>query len=292
MRIVGIDEAGYAPLLGPLVSSRVEFDSSDPKTVSEALLACPVKIADSKTLYHGEKTLHRLEQPVCVFYPGNGSLGSYLDAVAKSSEPPFYSDFSLKLPFCNSPSVNDRHLAERMKESVRFSSATSLYLSEHKFNTLYLKTNNKSEVLWQLLRTHIQSVVNETEDDVLFLVDRIGSRRYYAGHLWELFGKPPNTVRETKDSSEYGFIQRGRRILFRIETRADSTEPTVSLASIFSKYLRELFVFCLCRYFSARLGEQVSVSGYRDKRTKDFVRRIEKRLGEWRISKEQIIRMA
>ncbi|MCX7703817.1 MAG: hypothetical protein N2234_06940 [Planctomycetota bacterium] len=292
MRIVAIDEAGYAPLLGPLVSSRVEFESLEPTSLTNSLLSSPFPIKDSKVLYNGRKTLHRLEQPVRSLYPESTTSGSYLKAVAEYGEPPFYWDPTVKLPLSTLSSLEPVSILSSASGEVRFRGATSLYFSEQKFNHLYLETPNKAELLWSLLKGHIRAVLEKTKEDVLFLIDRLGSRRFYAAHLWELFQKLPDAVRETQNCSEYRFVQKDRIVWFCIKTAADLTEPPVSLASIFSKYLRELFLHCLCKYFGERLGEEVQVSGYRDRRTKEFIRQIEKRLDEWRISKEQLIRIA
>lgn len=288
MRVVGIDEAGYAPLLGPLVVSRVEFDAPDAHSVSEALLSSPHKIADSKILFGGRDRLKRLESPVCAFCSPNRTLGEYLGEVAPHNEPPFYSDPSLVLPVCSV----EQERGFDTDGDVRFFGATSLFLSERDFNEKLKRTRNKAELLFDTVRIHIEDVLHTTDDDVLFLIDRLGSRRYYAKHLWEVFRNSPDALKETRLFSEYLFRENRRRVLVRFSTDADAEEPAVSLSSIFSKYLRELFMICFCGYFSRRLGEEVRVSGYHDARTKRFIETAKRLLHRWGIEEEEFIRMA
>ena len=288
MRIVGIDEAGYAPLLGPLVVSRVEFDATNIRPVSDTLLTSPYKIADSKTLFNGRDRMRRLEAPVLTFCSPNRTLGDYLQTVAPNDEPPFYSDPSLRLPVS---AVEQEHRF-RSDADVEFCGATSLFLSERNFNEKLKRFGNKAELLFEVVSTHIKDVLDRTDDDVLFIIDRLGSRRFYAKHLWDVFGASPNALKETKLSSEYLFREKGRRVLVRFLTDADAKEPVVSLASIFSKYLRELFMICFCAFFSRCLDEEVRVSGYYDGRTKRFIETAKKSLHLWGIKEEEFIRMA
>lgn len=289
MHIVGIDEAGYGPLLGPLVMSRVEFNAVDTSSLSDALSELPYRITDSKILFKGRNTLSNLERPVHSLYPTSRTLKMYLDRIAYEDEPPFYSNDSLRLPICGDVEANGNFKGDKETE---FCGAVSLYLTEERFNREYRKTMNKAELLFGMLKKHIRSVLKNTEDDVIFFIDRFGSRQYYGEHLWGILEDSPSAVRETRTSSEYLFRDGGRHILVRFSTDADVNEPVVSLSSIFSKYLRELFMICLCDYLSELFGERIRISGYHDRRTRLLLHNLKNILSKQGIEEEKLLRMA
>ncbi len=86
MLFIGIDEAGYGPLLGPLVVAGTVFRTADvlePEELGARVLAAArragVDVGDSKRLFGATRELAALETPVLAFLATVGADAAGLD---------------------------------------------------------------------------------------------------------------------------------------------------------------------------------------------------------------------
>jgi hypothetical protein len=294
--VAGIDEAGYGPLLGPLVVSAVAFEL--PETQRDAdlwkLLAGAVTrkptgragalaIADSKRLFHRKRpnALEHLERGVLAMLATRGvraaSLRQLLGvlspaAAERLTEYPWYAQADLPLPQCISATdaaLTGNALAAAMgKAAVRLTAMRSEVVLVGEFNRTVRATHNKSTTLFdvnsrlfaQLWRTLWQAGPPGT---VRVRVDRHGGRIRYLRGLQRVFGRCDfKIVRESQTASGYRISDRRREMQMDFGTDFDRLHLPVALASMTSKYVRELFVSLLNRYWAARVADLAPTAGY------------------------------
>ena len=102
----------------------------------------------------------------------------------------------------------------------------------------------------------------------------------YRPHLTTAFGAREMYIEEeTPARSAYRFDHRGRDLRFEFIASGESANMAVALASILSKYLRELFMTALNEYWRREIdGLRPTAGYYRDGHR--FLADIKARLGE------------
>ena len=264
MRTVGIDEAGYGPLVGPLVCAAVEFDGA-PEEFERTLERWTLEVADSKALYSGPDTLWRLESvTLSMLDPVPRRVGELLEALVGPCERPFYLDPDRPLPIHRRTRIERPPARIRTRVGLRTAAA---------FNAAHRRLPTKAEIAWELVAAHIVRVASE-DGPLAVLVDRQGGRRFYAGHLLRALGTMVNSVRENAEQSVYRLPRREGAVEIRFITRGDGRFRAVGLASVAAKYVREVFIDALNRWLGERELHDGRLNGY------GAQRRLARRLAE------------
>jgi hypothetical protein len=268
--IIGIDEAGYGPNLGPLVMTSAACRVPDDLAGANLwrVLRAAVRrradaadgrllIEDSKVVYSATRGLSALETGVLAALPPgrNGApvlLARFLDCVAPTGTAdlagePWYSGQSL-LPVAAAPA--DCHAAaERFHETclgngVAWALVRSVVVCPPRFNALLDRWGSKGAVLGhgltELIRCNRESA---GEEPLYFLVDKHGGRNTYAPMLQESFPDGMVVAQEERAArSVYTVVGTGREARLTFQPRADAEHFCVALASMVSKYLREVLM--------------------------------------------------
>jgi len=288
--VAGIDEAGYGPLLGPLVVSATAFRVPDdaagadlwerfgPAVTRQApRKSARVQVADSKAMHKGGNGLRVLEENLLPFlsllWPQPKSVWELAGCCRNSGLPhisgyPWYRERDLDLPRVAN--------AERMSECCRtlragltaagaaLCDARSETLDVAEFNREVRRDGSKAVPLARRVAGLIQQLVEAFASEGLTLfVDRQGGRKSYSGLLRAVLpGDRIEVVEETALSSEYAVSGGARRVRVRFEARADSLHLPVALASMLSKYTRELQMEMLNDFWRERVAGLVPTAGY------------------------------
>lgn len=297
--LVGIDEAGYGPLLGPLVVSGVAF--SIPTNLLKADLwevlhkavtkdkkkqAGRLLINDSKKAHSGSKGLEHLLRTVLATMDVLSKQNSPLQSIRQSNTTldflgqlspacveslkgyPWYQDIqsiSLNPPKDCGIAANTliRTLAENQMSLLWMQSR---FLEVGQYNERIDKIKNKSRVLFTEICSLIAHVINHYSDHgepVQFLIDRQGGREHYHQELLRMFPEMELTIlTETETLSSYEMAGHGRRMRLHFTIDADSKYLPVSLASMTSKLVRELLIAELNRHFIALMPALKPTAGY------------------------------
>lgn len=299
--VVGIDEAGYGPLLGPLVVSATAFDVPLPvlKKVTEpaagpdlwSLLADSITpkaskrdprlaVADSKKLHGkggGKHGLLLLEQAALAFFSQVAGMPGSLRELLRSFCPhvlgqlggyPWYQGADVELPVdCGPDSV--RLQAHSLRRSlagagVRFRGAWVEVLPEGHFNRQVQATHNKAVVLFGRTTRLIQRVAESLGPRPLGVwVDRQGGRVGYRRPLMTAFEDARlEVLEESPDRSGYRLNRRPAPLVVRFVKEGEKHHLAIALASIVSKYVRELFMICFNRYWCSQVAGLRPTAGY------------------------------
>jgi ribonuclease HII len=287
--LAGIDEAGFGPLLGPLVVSSCTFSvgsESVPQDLWRLLrrsvgktrkqLRGRLLVADSKKAYKRAEGLGHLERSVLAALRSLGSCPSELsellgvlcpDCVTRLWEYPWYRQAEHQaLPFDRA----DLRIAAKVfgedteASGVRLVGLASDCLDVAHYNTLIERVRNKAQVLFVTTTRLMQNVLDRfPEQDVHILVDRQGGRVHYREHLLRSFPEMElRIIQETEPRSAYVLRGRSRAVHVSFEVGADERHFPVSLASMVSKYVRELLVECMNRYFAGMSSDLKPTAGY------------------------------
>jgi len=267
--LLGTDEAGYGPNLGPLVVTGTLWHVPDLLSLSElrerlssvAKVAAgrgkdeqvSITIADSKSVYQPGGGLRRLEQGVLAALtltrarPATWQeLWSHLDADSELDRRsvPWYTDFDLAVPVDNSQEEIQR--SARFLESIlnrhqmTICSMRSTTLYPRRLNQLIEALGSKGEVLSQVSLDLVRRILEKiTDESVLIVCDKHGGRNKYGALLQRIFpDQMVEVYHEGREESLYRVGPRQRRIEIRFRARGEQFLPS-ALASMTSKYLRD-----------------------------------------------------
>jgi ribonuclease HIII len=174
---------------------------------------------------------------------------------------------------------------------MRLADVRSYCLDVAHFNMMVSSVKNKSNVLFMAAARLIQHVLQAFPDESIHvLVDRHGGRVHYREHLMRCFPEMDlRIVCEQRGRSAYEM--RGPRRLLRVsfEVGADAQRLPVALASMISKYIRELLMGCLNRYFMSMAEGIKPTAGYWEDGLR-FVDDLRTRLPHVSLDSERLVR--
>jgi len=282
--IVGLDEAGYGPNLGPLVQAAVAARVPDGVDCLWTCLAKGVRraadpddgrllIDDSKLVYAGPHGLSRLEHGVWAIV-GGAAVGDMLGCIAceptvteLASEPWFRAEESRPIA-CDPAEINSNgvHYSAALAENgIEFRVVRCMVTPAPRFNSLLEKWRSKAAVLAmgviELLKE--QARLLPEDEPIVFVIDKQGGRNFYAAMIQTAF---PDSwvvpVRESALCSEYRLANVDRDVRLAFRPRAEQESLPVALASMVAKYLREVFMRQFNRYWLERVPGLQPTAGY------------------------------
>jgi ribonuclease HII len=278
--VVGIDEAGYGPVLGPLVQAVVVlWLPSDDLTGWNALrsmIRCArespderVLIDDSKVVF-GRYGISGLENGIVrSFHMENQPLDVWIRSYVCEDS---LGDWQQERWYDATEVIPQRQWAPPLRWPFPARGRVRL-LTPAAFNRSCDQTGNKAEVLrqgWiQLMRTVAASpslglpLVPDDGQEVVIYSDKLGGRHFYWQMLLECFAERWVTpLCETADASQYRVEGGTRLIHVHFLPRAETSSIVVALASMLAKYVREIWMGQFHRYWQRYIPDLDKTGGY------------------------------
>jgi ribonuclease HIII len=159
------------------------------------------------------------------------------------------------------------------------------------YNKMVEAVKNKASVLFTATSQLIQSAYNNfTGEKLHIVIDRQGGRMHYRQNLQRMFPDMSlSIVRESPKVSSYDLQNNSGAMRVHFVVSADRQYLPVSLASMVSKYLREVLIGCMNRYFTDFNPNIKPTAGYWEDGLR-FVEDIKTNLPHVRFSQNQLIR--
>lgn len=294
--LVGMDEAGYGPNLGPLViaatSWRIDCFSAAPTVCMKRLEQLDLydlfddiitreptddgrlAIADSKTLYKSGGTLERLERPVLAALDAAGNLPETWRELIEvlSADPrgafdttPWYENFNPPLPVNTTAedlATGTRRLRGEQGEAL-VADVRARAIDAEEFNALIDRYGNKASALTAVSLELLGHVLeNQSSGHAFIVCDKHGGRNRYGPALQRQFPEHLVEVRsESRGESRYTFGPADARIDVRFRKGGEAFLPT-ALASMTAKYVRELAMLAFNAYWNHEVPGLRPTAGY------------------------------
>ncbi len=314
--LVGIDEAGFGPILGPLVVSSAAF--SIPEQLLDADLwqilkrsiakqrknrAGRLLIADSKKAYVRSAGIGHLERTVLSVLHLLGhtpkSLHDLLtvlspDSVGRLDRYPWHKNpagYHISAIPADIQIAAGAFNRDMQRAGIRPAGLRSLCFDVAYYNQMVSATRNKAEVLFNATSQLIQHAWQQFgSDNLQIVIDRQGGRAHYTPTLRKIFPNLELTeLSRTPKHSSYELSTCNRTMRLHFVVSGDDRFMPVSLASMVSKYLRELLMANINRYFIAQHKQLKPTAGYwKDGRR--FINDLKTHLPHVRYDHQQLIR--
>lgn len=281
--VVGIDEAGYGPNLGPLVQAAIalKLPATDPagwdtlKTVvrrTHERRDGRLLIDDSKKVYT-RGGLEALERGVWALVAADPH--TIREFLWSCGEVPSWGEDLCGEVWFDAEDIVPLHIdcaaAWTGSEPVREALSghwTGDYriVPAPRFNRIVDESGSKGAILGrgliELLASQIAAVPDDGEP-LSFACDKQGGRNYYAPLIQEAFPEARIVAeRESADESRYRVENLLREITITFRPRADGASVAVALASMLCKYLREVCMRQFNRFWAAHVPGIKPTAGY------------------------------
>jgi len=290
--LIGIDEAGYGPNIGPLVIGGTVWRVDDPVAdlagielydlLKDAVARKPSRkhlaIADSKVVYGKREDLSLLEEAVLA----TGACLSHVHPIWHSGcEPdlgdaaphdlaPWYVEWEPTGPLNAAEETIAQQTAQFASvcqaNGVSLTQVRSVFLTEKAYNERLTRIGNKGTVLSHaslgLVRRLLAEIEATSPQAVRIVCDKHGGRDYYVGLLQHFF---PETwwqiEEESRGVSRYAGEMGQLEVSIEFRSKGEGFLPT-ALASIYAKFHREIAMRAINAYWSKRVPGIAPTAGY------------------------------
>lgn len=285
--VVGIDEAGYGPNIGPLLIAATAWriplnctESSFTERLSQYFSNRPwspdcehIPLGDSKQLYSPSTGLRTLAAGLLAMHAQLGENTTCFESllsnfISKKFEPghPWYERLPGDFPARLAPAEIERlaSMASMHLEQcgVELLLMRALVITESEFNAMLDRLGSKGRLLSTVTMRLVAGMIDTyCQEPIEIFCDRQGGRKRYSCVLAESLPDDWfDVLSETPSRSSYR-RQRLPDLSIHFSVGGDSFPPT-ALASMIAKYLREGLMASINDFWAGRVANLKPTAGY------------------------------
>ena len=283
--LIGTDEAGYGPNLGPLTVTGTLWEVGDvstdlyrvfPQSIRQTPKGEGIFIADSKRVY-SSGSIGQLELSVLsLIFSMTGRIASNWHELLEMICPSQYIELipdqtwlagrELELPLQSDPEQIKRcgqaFRDEAAKASVELLEIQCVPIFPPQFNSQVEALGNKATLLSSETLKIVERLMSKTDDDLEICCDKHGGRSKYAGLIQQFLTDEFVMIgNESLQESDYSFRQSDRDVVVRFQAKGESFMPT-ALSSLVSKYLREVIMRLWNEFWQLQIPGIKPTKGY------------------------------
>ena len=273
MKVIGIDENGLGPVLGPFIVSAARFDIGDGDPFFDTRLEklmLPIGIDDSKAIFKRKHpyTYSRGEIIALSFLRERNwrdlLLNNFHLLMDEEEREIYLKD--LKLP------VWAKEVKYDYRQRTGFESFRGFAIFPKAFNRM-VEDMHKFQMDVKLFLELSYELAPE-DDEFVVLAGKVGGYTYYVQVFLMLGITKFEILKETKGHSAYKVEYKGKDIEIHFLMDGDAVYYPIAIASIIGKYVRELSMKVLNEHYGLR-GRIPYASGYRhDAKTQELIDRM------------------
>ncbi|MCG8557030.1 MAG: hypothetical protein MJD61_17355, partial [Proteobacteria bacterium] len=282
--LVGVDENGLGPRLGPLVATAICAETRRYRRPSLCELGRRLGIHDSKLTSAFGKMRHTEGIVLALVERLSGALPRDADALLasvslaglaalrapcpKHSAPQCWQT-RLSLPaFGGDIGCGHAALQQLAKAGVRLRRARSLLACARVFNAESARLGSRFALDVSMFERLLVDAREASQADLEARCGMVGGIRGYVPYFTLLRPDDVQVLRQATGRVSYRVAGLGR---VHFEVDADARHLLVALASMLGKYLRELAMERQNRFYARHGRHLAAVSGYHDPRTRRFI---------------------
>ena len=285
MLLLGVDENGLGPRLGPLIATAVTLELPEYARARLRRIGARVGIGDSKTTsgfgnmaqaeglalalierLHGHVPADVDELLACVSLDGVPQL----QAGCPSGSFPQCWSRGVRLPaFGGELAAGRKALARLDKHAVHCVAARSVVACARVVNAERKRLGSRTTIDLSLFERLVLSARAPVPGDLEVVLGMVGGIRDYERYFERLAGRQVRLLARSRGIATYAVEGVGR---LSFEVDADDRHLPVAMASMLGKYLRELCMERQNRFYAEHLRELPRASGYYDQVTARFIR--------------------
>jgi ribonuclease HII len=285
--LIGTDEAGYGPNLGPLVITATVWRANDIAVESDLCemlgfgdsdqSSSQLEFADSKRLYQPGGTLAKLERGVMASLlclprsrPSTWrDLLAFVDAssLCQVDELPWYANHNCSIPTdisnAEAEAVSGQLKTALERADIQLVDIRSRILLPRCFNQHIQQCGSKGLALSEWTLQLVREVMQPLDQERIFVrCDKHGGRNRYAGVLQHIFDDQlVQVLQESRADSAYQWGRGDHQVEIRFTAKGERFLPA-ALSSMVSKYLRELAMAAFNRFWIERIPGLRPTAGY------------------------------
>lgn len=297
MLVVGVDENGLGPRLGPLVATALTLETSRYSRSSLQRRGLQLGLTDSKDVGGFGQMAFTESVALALLGLPDGSVPGSADALLDRVFPTLRHELragcpndstaaqcwgvDLRLPAFGGDVQSGEELLVSLtgRSRLRILDVQSRVACAGVLNTRADQGNNKLHVDLAFFEDLIDSVRAAHGAPLLVVCGMVGGIRDYASRFRRFDSKRVRSLTSRRGQRRYGIDGVGE---VRFEIDADARHLPVALASIVGKYVREVCMRRIGEFYRQRDPELRLASGYHDPVTTRFIRATEpsrRRLG-------------
>jgi ribonuclease HII len=282
--VVGVDENGLGPLLGPLVTTAVSFELSRYSPERHAGVGRELGIDDSKTTAGFGQMGVAEGLTLALIEALHGRVIDELDGLfdllllerpeilrrpcPASSQPQCWS-VPMQLPYFGGDIAAGREMLRGLRAAgLKPSHVRSALACTGVLNARLRAGQSRVEVDLELMERLVLDARSNSACDLRAICGMVGGIRNYTAKLRHFPAAGVKQVRALGGTLAYDVESVGH---VRFEIDADARHLPVALASMVGKYVRELWMARQNRFYRERDATLADASGYHDPVTKRFI---------------------